>query len=402
MTAGVVACSGPPKPLVVSGAGIIDGTGSILETGRVVIENERVSCVGRVEDCAAPGGADVLDATGFWVLPGLINADAAIDENPGDEQVTYLSFVLGVTTKAGAEPPAGLYGSQPPPEIGSEDRRIPVPRAAEAAEGHADLFERAVAASLGPLPAPSDPREAEVDRRVRWGQADPEVLLDSARAMGARGETFVPYLIEQELYAAPYRFPMGLHMLLDHPLVTERIQDRVLPDRTEAEAASLTAGLEALRTFVSEFHAAGGNVAVGTRARLAPGLSVHEEMRALVTAGLDPIDAVYAGTSQGAEILGLDDSRGTLEVGKLGDLIIVEGDPRMDIAHTHTISRVVKGGVLYDPPTLFDALLDQPGSRVSDNRARLWIGLGVLALTLLFLWRAVLSHRRSMGPRLEL
>ena len=61
-----------------------------------------------------------------------------------------------------------------------------------------------------------------------------------------------------------------------------------------------------------------------------------------------------------------------------------------------------KGGVLYDPPTLFDALLDNAGSRVSDNPLRLLVGGGALLLTLLLFWRGVRRHRRSLGPRLML
>ena len=178
------------------------------------------------------------------------------------------------------------------------------------------------------------------------------------------------------------------------------MQDRRLPDRTPAEAERLGAALEVLREFVREFHAAGGSVSTATNGALAPGLALHEEMDALVAAGLTAEDALYAATREAARYLGLEDSRGTLELGKLGDFLILESDPRLDISLTQTVSRVGKGGVLYDPPTLFDALLDNPGNRVSDNPVRLLIGGAALLLTLLLFARGVRNHRRSLGPRI--
>lgn len=75
----------------------------------------------------------------------------------------------------------------------------------------------------------------------------------------------------------------------------------------------------------------------------------------------------------------------------------LESDPRVDISHTQTVSRVGKGGVPYDPPTLFDALLDSPGNRVSDNPVRMLIGGGALLLTLLLLAGGVRKRRRSLA-----
>ena len=64
------------------------------------------------------------------------------------------------------------------------------------------------------------------------------------------------------------------------------------------------------------------------------------------------------------------------------------------------MSLVGKGGVLYDPPTLFDALRDNPGNRISDNPVRLVIGGAALLFTLILFARGVRNHRRSLGPRI--
>lgn len=405
---GFGACGGPGS-IVVDNANILDGTGAAWPDGRVVVVDGFVTCVGPEAACAAPAGVEVLDADGFWVVPGLIDVgDAA--EDPPDEQAAYLAFLLGVTTAAVPEATAGPDG-EPLPPAGSEDARIPAPRpAAPASEPDRPfgIFADALAAAL---PADGQPgggtagtteRARRLAARASWSLADRDVLLDSARAMGARGAAFAPRLLEQERWAAPYRLPHGMNRLLEHSMVTERIQDRLLPDRTPEESDRLGEALDVLRDFVREFHAAGGSVSTATAGALAPGLALHEEMDALVAAGLSPEDALYAATREAALAIGMEGSRGTLEPGKLGDFLILESDPRVDISLTQTVSRVVKGGVPYDPPTLFDALLDSPGNRVSDNPLRLVVGSGVLLLTLLLFWRGVRRHRRSLGPRLTL
>ncbi|MCZ0934253.1 MAG: amidohydrolase family protein [Gemmatimonadetes bacterium] len=402
LLAGLAACGGPGS-IVVDNGNIIDGTGAVWPTGRLVVVDGLVTCVGAPADCAEPGGVEVLDADGFWVVPGLIDVKEAA-EVPSNEQAAYLAFLLGVTTAAIPEIAEGPEG-EPLPPTGSDDARIPAPRPATPVEEPPyplGLFGLALAATI-PLdasgPPGREPRDLQLFARSRATLADREALMDSARAMGARGAAFAPRLLEQERWAAPYRLPHGMNRLVEFAMVTERIQDRLLPDRTPAEAERLGAALELLREFVREFHAAGGSVSTATNGALAPGLALHEEMDALVAAGLTAEDALYAATREAARHLGLDDSRGTLEPGKLGDFLILESDPRLDISLTQTVSRVGKGGVLYDPPTLFDALLDNPGNRVSDNPVRLLIGGAALLLTLLLFARGVRSHRRSLGPR---
>ena len=132
-------------------------------------------------------------------------------------------------------------------------------------------------------------------------------LTDLARLSAVQGAWLAPSLLEKERWARPYRLPHGLHRLLQLPMVTQAIQDR-MPDRTETEARDMTAALEVFRAFIREFHEAGGSVVTATRGALTPGLDIHEEMRALVSAGLSPEEALYAGTREAAEALGISSS----------------------------------------------------------------------------------------------
>ncbi len=71
---------------------------------------------------------------------------------------------------------------------------------------------------------------------------------------------------------------------------------------------------------------------------------VDEEFAALVRGGLTPLAALQAATVRAAELLGLDDRLGTVEPGKLADLVAVDGDPQQSIAAMKKVVFVMKGG----------------------------------------------------------
>src|SRR5207244_5453779 len=75
-----------------------------------------------------------------------------------------------------------------------------------------------------------------------------------------------------------------------------------------------------------------------------PGFSLHDELGLLVKAGLTPMDALQAATRNAANYLGMLDSAGTIEKGKLADLVLLDADPLADIRNTKKIKAVVVGG----------------------------------------------------------
>ncbi len=72
-----------------------------------------------------------------------------------------------------------------------------------------------------------------------------------------------------------------------------------------------------------------------------------EEFFQMVSLAMKPVDALKAGTSVDAELLGLADWLGTLEPGKLADVVAVPGDPAQNIRQTEKIFFVMKEGVVY-------------------------------------------------------
>jgi hypothetical protein len=76
--------------------------------------------------------------------------------------------------------------------------------------------------------------------------------------------------------------------------------------------------------------------------------NIHLELQLLVdSVGMSPLDAIRAATLNGARAVGASDSLGTLQRGKLADLVVLEQDPTVDIANTLTVEAVMRGGVLH-------------------------------------------------------
>jgi hypothetical protein len=98
-------------------------------------------------------------------------------------------------------------------------------------------------------------------------------------------------------------------------------------------------------------HQAGVPLGLGADAPVLP-YAVHLELERLVQAGLTPLEAIQTGTSIAARIIGHDAELGTVEEGKLADLIILEpgADPSVDIRATRRIRQVMVGGRLIERP----------------------------------------------------
>jgi imidazolonepropionase-like amidohydrolase len=101
--------------------------------------------------------------------------------------------------------------------------------------------------------------------------------------------------------------------------------------------------------IVRRAHEAGVQIVAGTDYPAAPGTapSIHEELEVLVDdVGLSAMDALVAATRNGARAIGIEADYGTVEPGKVANLVILEEDPLVDIRNTTAIRMVVKDGVV--------------------------------------------------------
>jgi cytosine/adenosine deaminase-related metal-dependent hydrolase len=86
----------------------------------------------------------------------------------------------------------------------------------------------------------------------------------------------------------------------------------------------------------------------GANPLLFPGWGIHDEMALLVKAGLTPMESIQAATRNPATFLGLDRSVGTLEKGKLADIVVLSANPLEDINNTRKVNAVIFQGRMFD------------------------------------------------------
>jgi hypothetical protein len=108
-------------------------------------------------------------------------------------------------------------------------------------------------------------------------------------------------------------------------------------------------GYDKIQEFIRRFVKAGGLVRAGSDPNHGmPALDVHEEVQMFVEAGLKPMQAIQAATINVAKTFGKDKDFGTLEPGKIADVIVVDGDPLQDVWATQNVKMVFMAGNLMD------------------------------------------------------
>jgi hypothetical protein len=134
--------------------------------------------------------------------------------------------------------------------------------------------------------------------------------------------------------------------------------DRLIDDEVVAGLRRICSGS---RELVGAVNRAGVKILAGTDSGSVPfvlqGFSLHDELQLLVESGLSPMEALQTATKNAAECAGRQDSLGTVEEGKIADLILLEGNPLSSIANTKKISSVFFNGQYFDRLKL-DAILN--------------------------------------------
>ena len=120
------------------------------------------------------------------------------------------------------------------------------------------------------------------------------------------------------------------------------------------------------KELTGRLHRAGVELLVGTDTPVQfcpPGFALHQELELLVESGLPPAAALTAATRNNARSLGQSAQLGSIEAGKLADLVILDADPLADIRNSRKIYRVIRAGCVTDPVELLRDSASPPAAR---------------------------------------
>jgi Amidohydrolase family len=143
------------------------------------------------------------------------------------------------------------------------------------------------------------------------------------------------------------------------PIGYQRYRKRTfVPLAGADDAAAYDAAFDRVLQVIGLLHRSGIQLLIGTDD--ATGFSVHRELELYVQAGISPSDTLTLATLGAARYLRKDDSVGSIEPGKLADFFLVPGNPTEDISAVRQIRLVSKGGTIYFPFDIYEALGIEP------------------------------------------
>lgn len=359
--------------LVITNVRIFDGT-RVVDADSVLIIDGRIDRLDHA--IAAPSGATVVFCT-----PGLV-AELREAVRGRDDHADFRSSGVGATAPGGHPSQLVQWGIYPEfPTLAGLDQveSFVADRVAEGSDylkiiiedgstfgiesPHLSpvvvraLVEAAHAAGLRTVAHVST--HADADLAIEAGVdglahlfIDRPPTADFASRVVAGGMFVTPTLSVYEAYTGVRR-ELGY---LDHPRLAPYLDERgrksIVPDPEHDFTMTPPTGISHQHAFAATaaLHEAGVPILAGTDAatgRSVHGFTLHGELAALVDAGLPPAAALTAATAAPADAYGLAD-RGRIQPGLRADLLLVDGDPTVDITATRETSGVWKGGVLLD------------------------------------------------------
>jgi Tol biopolymer transport system component len=372
----------------------------VINRGTVVIKAGRITCVGQ---CSASGADRVVNVEGRTVIPGLVDMHAhhqgeqdMITPRHNFEAAIYLAY--GVTTSH--NPAAISVASFPQAELveaggmigprifstaetfGSADN--PMSNTFDNAEGAYEEAARRVgwgAVSLKEYLQPDRRRRqwvVEAGRRLNvMVTSEGSMDIDHKVSLALDGHTGFEHATAQTpLYSDITTFLGKLGSVYSAtPMVggpgpwneeyfwqesdvwKDPKQQRWLPwrsliphTRRRIMRPKTDYSFPFMGLAVADIVAAGGGTAIGSHGQQ-HGLASHWDIW-MYAEGMGPAGALEAATILGARFLGMEKDIGSIEVGKLGDVLVLNADPLANIRNSANIRYVVKAGVLYDADSL--------------------------------------------------
>jgi len=398
----VVPADAPTGAIVLRGGTVISMKGSeVIANADVVVSGNRITAVGARGTVAVPRGARIVDVSGKTIVPGYIDlhsqvgAPAQVHRTVVSQYLANLAF--GVTTLRDPEAPSHdvftyadriatgdllgprLFPTGPVAVDSALTMRTPAeardfvgPYAtsyrstairADLAASRADR-QRFLAASresgLSAV-ATGTPDFRRSLSAILDGFADHQAAYeifpthgDWAALMAQSGLTYTPMLLGRVGSRNGYEYLLATELPHADPKVRRFTYHKDLDRLTRTRGTWFWDDeypFEAIAQGAASIVAAGGRVGIGTNGRV-QGLAFHWEMWLLARGGMSNHDILRAATIFGAEAIGVGTDLGSIEVGKLADLQVLDRNPLEEIRHTTSLRYVMKNGRLYDANTL--------------------------------------------------
>ena len=398
----------PDGALALVGAKIVTMRGDeVIEDGVLVADGNRIAAVGKRSEVAIPAGARVFDVAGTTLVPGLIDVHAHGSQasdgiTPQANWIHAANLAFGVTTihdpsndtneihavaelaKAGLvlSPRTfstgtilyGAAGAFAAPidsldEARSHLRRLKAVGAISVKSYNQPRREQrqqvlAAAREIGIMVVPEGGSLFQhnmsmvVDGHTGIEHSLPveHVYDDVLQLWGPSGVGYTPTLV------VGYGGPWGEEYWYQHEEVwaNERlgrfVPRFVLDPRSRRRTMYPQAEFNTQRSsgICKALVDAGGAVQLGAHGQLA-GLAAHWELEMFVGGGMSAHEALRSATLSGARYVGLERDLGSLEPGKLADLLVCDGDALADVTRTRNLRYTMLNGRLYDAGTLVPA-----------------------------------------------
>ena len=383
------------------GARIIDGTGDApVDDGVLVVRDGRIEAVGARDAVDIPLDAEQIDITGRTIMPGLINAHGHVnpssytEENVEGQLALYARYGVTTVFSLGGDGPEGMTvrDRQDTPDLDrarlfvagpvvtGDTPEEAVERVNAVADSGFDIVKIRVDDNLGASTKMTpEVYQAVIETAHQRGLrlAAHLYYLEDAKGLLEAGADLVAHSVrdievDDELItllrdsgvcvcptlmrevstfvyeSRPDFFDDPFFLREDHTADIEAFSAPAFQERSRNRSAqTYKAQLEVAKRNVKMLSDAGIPIAMGTdtgpTARF-QGYFEHGELALMVEAGLTPMQAIVASTSDAARCMEVDADVGSLETGKWADFLVLGANPLDDIGNTHTLETVYIAG----------------------------------------------------------
>lgn len=399
----IVAQTGQNRSIVFDRVTIIDVKTAALRSGMtVIVTGDRIAAIGKTGTIKIPKDAEIIEARGKFLIPGLWDMHAHLGSDDFDKNAHLRLFIAGgVTGIRLMDGDAEYYRWRKESESG----KLLAPRMsiASAQIGFGDL------ANVSEAQAREEVRRAKRDgadfikvhdylsresyfavideatrsnlpvaghvpvsitaaEAARAGQKSIEHFtgLDEAKADAYKADVLIAFLKKYDTWLCPTIIMRSNYASLDNAGFADDPRLKYMKPSWKKRWLNMTNDsaktpveewkkrretIQKEKALVGKMQRAGVGILAGTDTAnpyVFPGFSLHDELAMLVEAGLTPIQALQAATINPAKFLKKSDSLGTIEKGNLADLVLLDANPLENISNTKKINAVVLNGRLFN------------------------------------------------------